>query len=113
MAWHRSEQQSDPTVAAMERVLKAERAAEAKLRDCRQQAAAIVAAARERAGGIARRADARISKLHMAYMQKIGRDIALLASQSAVPGDGARDSVEAAVLAQAARRLAAKLTGCP
>jgi len=56
MARHRSEQQSDPTVAAMERVLKAERATEAKLRDCREQAAAIVAAARERTGGIARRA---------------------------------------------------------
>jgi hypothetical protein len=104
----RSEQQRDPAALAIERVLKAERAADAKLSECRQQAEILVAAAREQAAAIARRADARISRLHTAYLEKIDSAVANLAiPPPSSMGTGASDSE----LAEAAHRLAAKLTG--
>ena len=105
-----SEQQRDPATVAIERVLQAERAAEAKLSECQQQAETLVAAAREQAAALAKRVDARISKLHAAYLQKVDRNIAERPSQlSASTGVGpiTADSE----LARAAHRLAAKLAG--
>jgi hypothetical protein len=103
-----SEQQRDPAAFAIERVLHAERAADAKLLECRQQAEALLAAAREQAAAIARRVDARISRLHTAYLEKIDSAAAALATPPpAATGTGASDSE----LAKAAHRLAAKLTG--
>lgn len=106
----RSGEQRDPAVVAIERVLEAERAAEARLLDCRQQAETLVGAARERAAGIARHVDARISKLHTAYLQKIDRNIAALPNQLSAVAVASTDDPE---LAKAAHRLAAKLAGDP
>ena len=97
----------DPVVLAIERVLQAERAGEARLRDCRAQAEALVASAREQAAAVTRRSDARISKLHAAYLSKISAEIANLPT----PQAATCETVDDADLARAARRLAAKLTG--
>jgi vacuolar-type H+-ATPase subunit H len=103
-----SELQRDPAALAIERLLQAERAADAKLSECRQQAEAVVAAAREHAAAIARRVDTRISQLHSAYLKKIDNAVAELAIPApAGTGTGASDSE----LAKAAYRLAAKLAG--
>jgi hypothetical protein len=103
-----SEQQRDPAALAIERVLQAERAADAKLSECRQQAETLVAAAREQAAAIARRVDTRISQLHSAYLKKIDNAVAELAiPPPAGTGTGASDSE----LAKTAHRLAAKLAG--
>ena len=79
MAQQLSDPPGDPVVAAIERVLGAERDGEAGLREDRQQAESLAAAARAQAAAIARRADACISKLHTAYLQKIQHDIEKLA----------------------------------
>lgn len=97
----------DPVVLAIERVLQAERAGEDRLRDCRAQAEALVASAREQAAAVTRRADARISRLHAAYLNKISAEIANLPT----PQAAVSETVDDADLAGAARRLAAKLTG--
>jgi hypothetical protein len=106
-AGRQQEPSSDPVVLAIERVLQAERAGEARLRDCRREAEAIVASAREQAASIARRVDARIVKLHAAYLSKISAEIANLP----IPRAAACETVDDADLARAGRRLAAKLTG--
>lgn len=103
----RSEQR-DPAALAIERVLHAERAADVQLSECRQQAETLVAAAREHAAAIGRRVDARISRLHTAYLEKIDSAAAELATPPpSGTGTGASDSE----LAKAAHRLATKLTG--
>lgn len=101
---------ADPVVAAIETVLAAERAAEASLADCRRQAQASVAAAREQADAIGRRADARISRVHTAYLQKIDTHAATLRQSADPPADNADGGEQASHYAEAARRLAAKLT---
>lgn len=110
MAKQRSEH-LDPVVVAMERVLEAERAAETKLQTCRQQADALVTAARERAAAIGRRADLRITKLHTAYLEKVREDIATLSSPAAGEAQLVEGAINDADLISAGRRLAAKLTG--
>lgn len=101
---------ADPVVAAIEKVLAAERAAEATLADCRLEAQATIAAARERAEVIGRRTDARISRVHTAYLQKVEGRTATLRRPS-LPADDAADERERhSLYAEAARRLAAKLT---
>jgi hypothetical protein len=113
MAEQGSERLRDPVVLAMERVLAAEQAAEARLQDSRQQADARVAAARARGAAIGRRAEARIARLHTAYLQKIDGEIARLKNQQASASEtSAPPNVESGLL-QAAERLAAKLTGGP
>ncbi len=102
--------QSDDTVAAIERVLKAERDGVAALRRSEEQAQHLLAEARAEAAGIARRADRCISKLHTAYLQKIeravdGLDAARPAANGGEPAD-ARETLQAA-----AERIAARLTG--
>ena len=97
----------DPVVLAIERVLQAERAGEARLRECRIQAETLIAGAREQAAAVTRRSDARISKLHAAYLSKISAEIANLPT----PQAATCDIVDDADLMRAARRLAAKLTG--
>ena len=96
----------DPIVAAMEMVLEAERESERKLVDCRCKTDAIIAAAHERAAEIARRANARISRIHAAYLQKIEAEIGGL-SQAAAADPARHDE---AALIGAVRRLAAKMT---
>lgn len=102
--------QGDPVVNAIEQVLAAERAAEASLRDCREAADARASAGRERAAAIGRRADARISKLHTAYLGKIAAETAKLSGSPAANGSATTGSrIDEARLARAAQRLAAKL----
>ena len=101
------EPSGDPVVLAIERVLQAERAGEARLRECRIQAETLIAGAREQAAAVTRRTDARISKLHAAYLSKISAEIANLPT----PQAATCDIVDDADLMRAARRLAAKLTG--
>lgn len=103
-----SEQLRDPAAVAIERVLQAERAADARLSECRQQAEALIAAAREQAAAIARRVDTRISRLHTAYLEKVDCAAAKLATPP--PGNTGLSASDSD-LAEAARRLAAKLSG--
>lgn len=103
--------QSDPVVAAIQRVLEAERVAEKQLLFCRQQAQARIAAARDTAAAIARRTSDRAAKLHTAYLQKIAHAVAGLTHPAAPDGVGAASTGEGAAGSQAAARLAEKLTG--
>lgn len=101
--------QEDPVVLAIERVLRAESDGEARLRKCRAQAQALIAAAREQAAAITKRTDARLSKLHAAHSIKVSAEIANLPPARAT----ARETIDDAALARIIRRLAAKLTGAP
>ncbi len=111
MVPQQTEQRRDPVVVAIERVLEAERSAEGKLRDCRRQAEALAAIARERAAAITRRADIRISKLHTAYFNKVTADLAMLSDRPISAPEATDVTIDDARLAEAAERLAAKLTG--
>jgi hypothetical protein len=111
MADQADEQPSDPVVAAIERVLKTERAGVEALRKSADDAQRLLTVTRAQAAALARRADQCISKLHTAYLQKIDRDIRALAQAQTTPGGDADKPYDTAALAEAARRIAAKLTG--
>ena len=102
------EQQRRSDTAAIERVLKAERDGVAALRQSAEEADQLLAQARVQAGDIARRTDNLISKLHAAYLQKLQGDLQQFAT--AEPANGGH-SYDSAALTEAARRVAAKLTG--
>jgi vacuolar-type H+-ATPase subunit H len=110
MARQLEEQHSDPAVAAIERVLKVERDGAEKLQRGQKHAKQLVSEARDHAAAIGRRADARISKLHNAYLQKVQRDIEQLAQSNPTSGEHS-GTYDQAALTEAARRVAAKLTG--
>ena len=101
----------DPVVVAMERVLEAERRLETMLQSSRQQADAVVTAARERGAAVGRRTDARITNLHTAYLSKVRADIASLSNPAGAESQLLEGFIDDAELRGAARRLAAKLTG--
>lgn len=102
--------QSDDTVAAIERVLRAERDGVETLRQAEERAQNLLAEARAQAGAIARRADNCISRLHTAYLQKIDREVdALNAARPAQKDDD--PAYERDALQAAAARIAARLTG--
>jgi len=105
------EQQSDPVVAAIERVLKTEREGVEMLRRSTGEAQRLLTDTRTQAAALARRADRCIAKLHTGYLQKIEREIRDLTASAEAAGDGAGESYDTATLAEAARRVAAKLTG--
>jgi hypothetical protein len=111
MAEQRSDEPGDPVILAIERVLGAEQAAKANLQESRQQAEGLIAAARAHAAAIARRAEARIARLHTAYLQKIDADIAKLQAPEPSAGETADILHRESALLQAANRLAAMLTG--
>jgi regulator of protease activity HflC (stomatin/prohibitin superfamily) len=108
MARQQDQHESDPVVAAIERVLKAERDGVEKLRSSENHAQRLIADARAQAAAIGRRADACITRLHAAYLQKIQRDIERMDAGHPPSADGHFDH---ATLEAAARRVAAKLTG--
>lgn len=110
MAQQQERQHSDPVVDAIERVLKIERDGVQQLQHSQEQARDLLSQARAQAATIARRADACISKLHNAYLQKLQRDIERLAQSNLSSGDNEGDAYDRVTLAQAARRIAAKLT---
>lgn len=97
-----------PAAKAMEQVFEAERDGEARLKKCREQAAATVAAARDRAMAISQRTNMRLSALHGRYLKQIDAEIEnLKKAQSTEGGTGMPSDT---VLAAAASRLAARLT---
>lgn len=102
--------QSDDTVAAIERVLKAERDGVEALQRSEEQAQQMLAEARAQASNIARRADRCITRLHTGYLQKIDREVDALNAARPAHKDGdpayGRDALQAA-----AQRIAARLTG--
>lgn len=100
----------DPVIAAIERVLKSEQAGAEQLRASQERGQQLLAEARARAQAIEMRADARISRLHADYLQKLQRDIDTLA-QSYSPRRSDGDAAYRARLAKAARLVAATLIG--
>jgi ElaB/YqjD/DUF883 family membrane-anchored ribosome-binding protein len=101
----------DPVVVAIERVLKIEREGNEMLRRSAGDAQRQLAEARARAAALTHHADVRISKLHTAYQRKVDQDISALEQSHAASRPQAETPYDAAELAAAARRLAAKLTG--
>ncbi|MGD0023736.1 MAG: hypothetical protein ABSC37_03765 [Xanthobacteraceae bacterium] len=110
MARQQDQEEGDPVVAAIERVLNVERDGVQQLRHGQEHAQRLLAQARAQAEAIARRADACISKLHSSYLQKVQRDIESLAQSSLSSGEQTDNAFDRATLVQAARRVAAKLT---
>jgi vacuolar-type H+-ATPase subunit H len=104
-------QHNDPVVAAIERVLKTERDGVEALKRSREEAGRLLTQARAEAAALTRRADLCISRLHANYLQKIEREIEQRAATDAGNGSASGDGFEKTVLAAAARRAAAKLTG--
>lgn len=100
---------SDDTVAAIERVLRAEREGVEALRRSEEQAQHLRAEARAQAAAIARRADHCISKLHTGYLQKIDRAVEAL--EQARPRTAGNPAYDRDALKTAAQRIAARLTG--
>jgi len=111
MARQREQQQSDPVVAAIERVLKIERDGTQQLQDGQQHARNLLSEARAEAAAIATRADARISKLHSAYLLKVQRDVERLGQSNLLSGEHAGGAYDRVRLARAVRRVAAELAG--
>ena len=111
MARQQDQDRSDPTAAAIDRVLKVERDAARQLQHSREQAQQLLSQARDRAAAIAKRTDARISALHTAYLQKIQRNIESLVRSNLSSGGRPEKTDDRERLVEAARRIAAKLTG--
>ncbi len=110
MAGQQGQQQNDPAAAAIEHVLKVERDGVQQLQRSQEHAQQLLAQARAEAAAISRRADVCISQLHNSYLQKVQRSIERLA-QSTVLSEHAVNAYDGMTLTQAARRVAAKLTG--
>jgi len=104
-------EQSDPVVVAIEHVLKVEREGAERLQQSQEHAGQLLTQARDQAVAIERRADARISRLHNLYLQKVQREIDVLAESTASVGGNGGDDDRQAALVRAAQRVAAKLTG--
>ncbi len=111
MVRQQEQQFSDPVVDAIERVLKTERDGVEVLRQSQGEASRLLTQARAQATAIAGRADSCISKLHAAYLQKIDQDMRKIAASNLAPGASADKAYDAGALANAARRVATKLTG--
>jgi vacuolar-type H+-ATPase subunit H len=110
MAGQQDQQQTDPAAAAIEHLLKVERDGVQQLRRSQEQAQQLLAQARAQAAAIARRADVCISQLHNSYLQKVQRSIERLAQSNLLSGH-ADNAYDRPTLVQAARGVAAKLTG--
>ena len=100
---------------AFQQVLDAEGAAERRLQNARQDASQLVAAALDRAELIRKRADERISRLHIAMERRIEDELNRMRLdfnelEGSAPSNP-QFSINPDALARAVRRLAAKLTG--
>ena len=111
MERQQEKQQSDAMIAAIERVLKIERDGVEQLQLSQERARQLLSQARDQAIAIERRTDARISKLHNSYLQKVQREIERLAQSSLRSGGLGGSGHDQLTLTQAVRRVAAKLTG--
>ncbi|MBI1204072.1 MAG: hypothetical protein GC182_16340 [Rhodopseudomonas sp.] len=109
------EHHNDPVVTAIERVLKSERDGVEMLRQRSEQARQVLAAARDEASAIARRAENCATKLHTRYLEKLQTEIQRLTENSAPQSDNVDSAVgnDDEALIQAVRRVAATLTGGP
>ncbi len=102
--------QSTPT-ASMERVLRAERAVEESVAECRREAERMIEKARDEARHISHRTDRRISALHARCSESIEAQVGTMRRQAAAEErckalrEGDRDCLSLAV-----ESLAAKLT---
>jgi vacuolar-type H+-ATPase subunit H len=103
------DQQSDTTTSAIEHILKLERDSREQLRLSQERARQILSQAQDQAAAIEKRAGVRITQLHNLYLQKVQREVDLLAESSSGESPGGR--YDHIALTEAARRLAAKLTG--
>jgi len=110
MGAQQGQQQSDPVVAAIERVLKVERDGVQQLQHSQEQAHLLLARARAQAAAIARQADACISQLHNSYLQKVQRNIERLAPSN-LSSERADHTYDRVTIVRTAHRVAAKLTG--
>ncbi|MCF8476155.1 MAG: hypothetical protein K9G60_03940 [Pseudolabrys sp.] len=108
MARQPEQHRSDPVVAAIERVLKTERDGVEALRQSAAESERLLTQARAQAADIARRTDNLISRLHAAYLQKVQAELQQFAAADPVDGDRLYNPT---TLAEAARQVAAKLTG--
>lgn len=111
MTRHPLPRSANSSTVALETVLRAEGAAEERVRRAHRDADAILAAARVRAETIKRRADLRISRVHVAHMGAVDAEIARRRAAAADPADAGTDADETRALARVIERLAAELTG--
>ena len=111
MARQQEQDHRDPIAAAIEHVLEVERDAAAELQHSRELAQQRLAQAREQAAAIGKRADARISALHSAYLRKVQREIERMAQSDLSSGERVDERYDRAMVAAAARRVAARLSG--
>lgn len=102
---------TNSSTVAVEAVLRAEGAAEERVRQARRDAGALVAAARAREEAIKRRADARITRAHVSHMARIEAEIARLEGALTPLVDIESSDEEHAALTRVIRGLAAELTG--
>ena len=102
---------TNSSTVAVEAVLRAEGAAEERIRQARRDAGAVMAAARARAEAIMRKADARISRAHVSQMAAVEAEIARLETALVPLADIEPSDEEHAALTRVIRRLAAELTG--
>ncbi len=107
---------SNPISAAIvERVLDAERDVEGQVREAVDEADRAARAARARADAIRRRADDRISQIHVAMEGRIEREIVRMRKEFLDAEDGPEHDPQLGLkrdaLQRAVRRLAARMTG--
>ena len=99
----------------VERVLDAERSVEGQVRKAIEEADFIVRSARARGDAIRKRADDRISRLHVAMEDRIETEIARLRKEfleaEDSPANDPQLGVKRDALRRAVRRLAARMTG--
>lgn len=104
-------EQQNSTEEAMNRVLEAERAAQAAIMECTARAASLIEAAQQQARRIHSRTDSRISQVHAHCALALGRQVELLLQQEAESTSATvPDAAMHEVLAAAVERLALVLT---
>ena len=101
----------DRATASMERVLRAERDADAQVAERRQRAEVALEAARAAARRIGRRTDERLARLHARCTARIEADIAALRAEAAAAEQAAAQPIDPAALRQACARLSHWLIG--
>jgi vacuolar-type H+-ATPase subunit H len=106
---------SATNAAVVERVLDAERSVEGQVRKAREEADFVVRSARARGDAIRKRADDRISRLHVAMEERIETEIARLRKEfqeaENSPANDPELGAKHDALGRAVRRLAARMTG--
>ena len=101
----------DRATASMERVLRAERDADAQVADCRRAAEENLEAAREAARRIARRTDDRLARLHARCTARIEAEIEALRAEAAAAEQAAAQPIDPEVLRRACAHLSHWLIG--